>query len=133
MLSSKLKIYIKNIKILFSHEYCRVGEALIFGSWMLGQALAYAPNVSAAIISASRIMNLLKRKPTIADPPNITHPSSDVKGEINFRSVNFCYPSRKDILVLKDFNLEIEAGKTIALVGASGSVSAHIVSSVNIH
>jgi ATP-binding cassette, subfamily B (MDR/TAP), member 1 len=99
----------------------KVGEALIFGSWMLGQALAYAPNVSAAIISASRIMNLLNRKPTIANPQRIVYPSSEVQGEIAFKDVNFCYPSRKDILVLKDLNLQIESGKTVALVGASGS------------
>ncbi|KAL0308572.1 UNVERIFIED_CONTAM: putative ABC transporter B family member 8 [Sesamum radiatum] len=33
----------------------------------------------------------------------------------------FTYPSRPDAVVLKDFNLKIEAGKTVALVGASGS------------
>lgn len=45
-----------------------MGEALIFGSWMLGQALAYAPNVNAAVISASRIMKLLERKPKMSNP-----------------------------------------------------------------
>lgn len=46
----------------------RVGEALIFGSWMLGQALAYAPNVNAAIVSASRIKKVLERIPKIGNP-----------------------------------------------------------------
>jgi hypothetical protein len=35
---------------------------------MLGQALAYAPNVNAAIVSASRIMKLLKRVPNMSNP-----------------------------------------------------------------
>jgi ATP-binding cassette, subfamily B (MDR/TAP), member 1 len=52
----------------FCCSYFRVGEALIFGSWMLGQALAYAPNVNAAVISASRIMKLLKRVPMMSNP-----------------------------------------------------------------
>lgn len=52
-------------------NFLRVGEALIFGSWMLGQALAYAPNVSAAVISASRIMQILNRKPTVADSEKV--------------------------------------------------------------
>ena len=46
----------------------RVGEALIFGSWMLGQALAYAPNVNAAVISAGRILRLLDRVPKYNNP-----------------------------------------------------------------
>lgn len=35
---------------------------------MLGQALAYAPNVNAAVVSASRIMKLLKRIPMMSNP-----------------------------------------------------------------
>lgn len=49
----------------------RVGEALVFGSWMLGQALAYAPNVNAAVISASRIMKLLERTPKLNNPKTL--------------------------------------------------------------
>lgn len=109
---------------------------------MLGQALAYAPNVSAAVISASRIMQILKRKPTIADSEKVVLSYAKVSfgyfivfvehfqfllsnlqanGEISFKDVNFCYPARKNVQVLKDLNMHIEAGKTIALVGASGS------------
>lgn len=43
---------------------------------------------------------------------------TDVKGHISFEKVSFDYGSGKDIL--KDFDLEIEAGKMIALVGPSG-------------
>ena len=46
---------------------------------------------------------------------------ADVAGEIRFQGVRFAYPSRPDTLVLDDFNLTIEAGKTTALVGESGS------------
>lgn len=35
---------------------------------MLGQALAYAPNVNASVLSASRIMKLLERKPKMSNP-----------------------------------------------------------------
>lgn len=43
----------------------KVSEALIFGSWMLGQALAFAPNFNTAKISAGRIFRLLDRVPEI--------------------------------------------------------------------
>ncbi|AHM74723.1 lipid A ABC transporter ATP-binding protein/permease MsbA [Yersinia hibernica] len=42
------------------------------------------------------------------------------KGEIEFRHVTFYYPG-KDIPALNDINMHIEAGKTVALVGRSGS------------
>lgn len=45
----------------------------------------------------------------------------EVRGEIEFEHVKFSYPSRPDSIVLKDFNLKVKAGKTVALVGASGS------------
>lgn len=44
-----------------------------------------------------------------------------IRGDIEFERVSFVYPSRPDSTVLKDFNLKVEAGKTVALVGASGS------------
>eukprot|EP00980_Cylindrotheca_fusiformis_P012788 scaffold3136_cov102-Cylindrotheca_fusiformis.AAC.5 len=44
-----------------------------------------------------------------------------VSGNIEFRAVNFAYPTRKDAQVFQDFNLTIPAGKTVAFVGPSGS------------
>ena len=44
----------------------------------------------------------------------------DVKGNISFQGVHFHYPTRPDIPVLKGIDLEIEAGRKIALVGPSG-------------
>lgn len=45
---------------------------------MLGQALAYAPNVNAAVVSASRIMKLLKRVPVQSNPQPIPGKDYDV-------------------------------------------------------
>jgi ATP-binding cassette subfamily B (MDR/TAP) protein 1 len=45
---------------------------------------------------------------------------SSVTGDIVFRNIRFAYPARPGVDVFKDFSLEIEAGKTIALVGPSG-------------
>lgn len=49
-------------------QIVRVSEALLFGAWMMGQALAYAPNVNSALDSAGRILILLDRRPKILDP-----------------------------------------------------------------
>jgi len=48
-------------------------------------------------------------------------------GKIEFKNVNFTYPSRQEVEVLKDFNCVFEAGKTTALVGFSGSGKSTII------
>lgn len=50
-----------------------------------------------------------------------------IKGHIEFKNVNFIYPSKKDQIILKNFNCVFEAGKTTALVGPSGSGKSTII------
>ncbi len=69
---------------------------------------------SAAII---RIEEVLKAQNTVDDNPNgkqLEHFSHSIE----FKNVSFQY---EDVVILKDINLKIEKGKTIALVGASGA------------
>ena len=56
-----------------------VSEALIFGSWMIGQALAFAPNVNSAKISAKRIFLELDRIPKILSKPKSKDEDNSVK------------------------------------------------------
>lgn len=53
-----------------------------------------------------------------------------VKGAVSLRNVTFCYPTRPDICVFKNFSLEIPAGTITALVGESGSGKSTIVNLV---
>ena len=53
---------------------------------------------------------------------------SKVVGEINFENVDFNYPARPDVQVVKNLSLTFPAGKTTALVGASGSGKSTVVS-----
>lgn len=45
---------------------------------MLGQALAYAPNVNSAMLSAGRLMKLLDRTPKMHNPSNTYHSTIEV-------------------------------------------------------
>ena len=44
-----------------------------------------------------------------------------VVGELQLQAVSFAYPARPDVTIFSDFSLIVPAGKTMALVGSSGS------------
>ncbi len=48
-------------------------------------------------------------------------PAYEVKGQVRFRNVEFSYPGRPDVPVLKGITLEAKPGEQIAIVGPSGS------------
>ncbi|KAK0086065.1 hypothetical protein PV325_003921 [Microctonus aethiopoides] len=103
-------------------DVIKVSEALIFGSWMLGQALAFAPNFNTAKISAGRIFRLLDRVPEITSSPGSEGMDVDWKadGLIQFSKVEFHYPTRTESQILRGLNLIVKPGQMVALVGQSG-------------
>jgi len=79
------------------------------------------------IVSTSRIIDLLDDKTDIM--PNGTHKADHVKGEVSFDHVWFAYNDAD--YVLKDINLQIKSGETIALVGATGAGKSSIINLLN--
>lgn len=57
-----------------------------------------------------------------------TIPFDKLNGEIRFTNITFAYPSRPDQIILRDFNLTLKPGQTVALVGASGSGKSTVAS-----
>jgi len=55
-------------------------------------------------------------------------PVSPMEGNIVFENIMFSYPTRSDVLVLKDFSLKLAKNTTTALVGSSGSGKSTVVS-----
>lgn len=74
-----------------------------------------------ASVAAARIFSRVDRLPKIDGESTNGIVLNKLSGNIAFDHVMFTYPSRPETTILKDFNLHIEAGKTVALVGASGS------------
>lgn len=60
----KKKIY-KKILLHASELLIRISELLLFGTMMVGQAFAFAPNANKGAVSAARIFHILERKPEI--------------------------------------------------------------------
>jgi ABC-type multidrug transport system fused ATPase/permease subunit len=52
----------------------------------------------------------------------------ELKGNVRFEHVAFSYPSRKDIIVLKDLSLAASNGEQVAIVGPSGAGKSTIAS-----
>ena len=52
---------------------------------------------------------------------------SSLRGDVSFTGVSFSYPSRADVPVLTDFNVVVQAGTSLALVGGSGSGKSTVV------
>lgn len=104
-------------------------SSFIFYSIICATSLVALSQIAGQIQSASaaisRIFELLEVKSpvsqTLVPQAFEEFKNSDNSVKINFVSVNFSYPSRKELLVLKNFNLQIPAGKKIAIVGLSGS------------
>jgi len=73
-----------------------------------------------------RLMGVLTERPEPLMQPG--HELQAVRGEIEFRAVNFAYPGRPPTLA--DINLRIHAGETVAIIGSNGagkSTLAHLL------
>ncbi len=71
--------------------------------------------------ATERLVELIHAKDNITDPVVTKVLAQPVRGEISFDRVSFTYPSRPNMPTLKDINLTIAAGETVALVGPSGA------------
>lgn len=77
--------------------------------------------VSSAKGAAYKIFEVIDRVPDIDPDSEEGLRLDNLKGSIEFKNVHFKYPTRPDIVILKDLNLKINPGQTVAFVGPSGS------------
>jgi ATP-binding cassette, subfamily B, bacterial MsbA len=96
-----------------------------FMAFMAAMFLMYGPfkglsrtytSVHQGLAGAERVFEILDEKPAITDKPSAT-PAKPFTEEIEFENVSFAYA---DAPVLKQINLTIKAGQTVAVVGMSG-------------
>lgn len=99
----------------------RSTEALLYGIFEMNQTLIFVHQFAAAFVGAHRIFQIIDRVPLISSP-NIANRCRklDKNNNIQYKKVDFHFPTRPDVQIFKDFNLNLMEGKTIALVGPSG-------------
>src|SRR3954464_3505183 len=83
---------------------------------MLGIALGMAQR---AVASGARVFQVLDREAEMTTPPGAPE-LPDGGGRVELQGVSFAYPD-SDRTVLHDIDVTVEAGRTVALVGATGS------------
>ena len=82
---------------------------------MLGIALGMAQR---AVASGARVFELLDRRPRVTAPPGAP-PMPPGAGRVELRGVAFAYDGGEP--VLREIDLDVEPGRTVALVGPTGS------------
>ncbi|CAL9014517.1 unnamed protein product [Prunus brigantina] len=105
-----------------------VGVSIVNGGLAMGSALSNLKYITEACSAGERIMEVTKLVPQI-DSDNMGGKILEIfSSEVEFKQVNFAYPSRPDGIILNNFCLNIPAGKTVALVGPSGSGKSTVIS-----
>ena len=77
--------------------------------------------------ATERLVELLQARDSVTDPQEPIALPTDLKGEIEFENVQFSYPVRPFTPSLKEINLLIEPGETVAFVGPSGAGKTTII------
>ncbi|XP_063626535.1 mitochondrial potassium channel ATP-binding subunit [Cydia splendana] len=83
--------------------------SLLFGSVVKG------------LSAGGRVFEYINKEPKMDTSGTKVIKYHELHGDIEFKDVTFAYPTRPEAIVLKNFNLKIPAGKTIAIVGTSGN------------
>ncbi len=95
-----------------------------FMLWPVQEMARVYAEMQQAVASAERMFSLMDSRPDIVDRPQAVDPGTLV-GDIVFDHVDFYYEPESPVLT--DFNLTVQRGETIALVGPTGGGKSTIV------
>eukprot|EP00752_Nemacystus_decipiens_P001377 g1364.t1 len=104
--------------------------AVMMASQGVGQTASFLGDAGAASAAAARIFALVDRRPPIDSADDGGQRLSVVKGAVELRKVRFRYPARPDAVVFRNLRLTVDAGTTVALVGASGNDRSTVINLV---
>jgi len=105
---------------------------VLYTTFVGGSVASFAEvtsQVQKTLGATERVRELLQESPEIdSRHAAATTPPPRFQGSVRFDGVSFRYPSRNEIPVLQNLSLDVAAGESIALVGASGAGKSTIVS-----
>lgn len=99
-----------------------------FATFALVEPFGLAPYILKRRNSLVSVFEIIDRVPKIDPDDNSGLKPPSVYGSIEFKNIDFCYPTRPDSMVLSNFSLKVGGGQTVAVVGVSGSGKSTIIS-----
>jgi ATP-binding cassette subfamily B (MDR/TAP) protein 1 len=100
---------------------------LLFTAYVIAEAGSMTNDLSKGSNAIKSVFAILDRETEIEPQNSRLEKKKRVKGRVELKNVFFAYPARPDQMIFKGLSLKIEAGKTIALVGKSGSGKSTII------
>ncbi|GLJ21858.1 hypothetical protein SUGI_0408710 [Cryptomeria japonica] len=101
---------------------------LIVTALGMAESLAMAPDIIKGTEAVGSVFEIVDRRTQIPPDDPTGEELTHAEGMIELKHVDFSYPARPDVSIFKDFNLKVRSGKTVALVGSSGSGKSSILS-----
>uniref|UniRef100_A0A7N8Y4Y8 ATP-binding cassette, sub-family B (MDR/TAP), member 4 n=1 Tax=Mastacembelus armatus TaxID=205130 RepID=A0A7N8Y4Y8_9TELE len=111
--------------LILSKEYT-IGNVLtvffvvLIGVFTVGQTFPNITTFASARGAAHKVYSIIDRIPSIDSYSEDGFKPDFFQGNIEFKNIHFCYPSRIDVKVLNNMSLSVKSGETFALVGSSG-------------
>ncbi|XP_058099065.1 ABC transporter B family member 20-like isoform X2 [Magnolia sinica] len=98
-----------------------------FATFALVEPFGLAPYILKRRKSLISVFEIIDRVPKIDPDDHTGLKPPNVYGSLELKNVDFCYPTRPDVMVLSNFSLKINGGQTVAVVGVSGSGKSTII------
>ncbi|KAG6506482.1 hypothetical protein ZIOFF_031805 [Zingiber officinale] len=99
-----------------------------FATFALVEPFGLAPYILKRRKALTSVFEIIDRVPKIDSDDNAGISPPNIYGSIEFRNVDFFYPTRPEAMILSNFSLKVSGGQTVAVVGVSGSGKSTIIS-----
>ncbi|DAA75328.1 TPA_exp: Uncharacterized protein A8136_1725 [Trichophyton benhamiae CBS 112371] len=101
--------------------------AIMMGAFALGNITPNVQAITTAVAAANKIYATIDRVSPLDPLSTEGQKLEKIQGDVELKNIRHIYPSRPDVVVMDDVSLIFPAGKSTALVGASGSGKSTIV------
>ncbi|KAG0499630.1 hypothetical protein HPP92_004321 [Vanilla planifolia] len=120
-------VFIRNGQTDGGKAFTAIFSAIV-GGMSLGQSFSNLGAFSKGKAAGYKLMEIIRQKTSIIQNHADGKCLDEVHGNIELKDITFSYPSRPDVIIFRNFSLFFPAGKTVAVVGGSGSGKSTVVS-----
>ena len=123
MISAKKTCY-----LLLDILFCKVFFLLVSTGLLIAEAASMTSDLAKSAEVVGSLFAILDRYTRIEPDDSNGYLAEEITGRIQICDIDFAYSARPNAIILKDSSITIEAGKSTAVVGQSGSGKSTIIS-----